>query len=1123
MVNPLASQKEDIINQKDKGMDLKTLRGDLQKIVAVNASNKSLTIDLALGLIGAYIFQTVGNSLSGWLAMNTFLTYLRSGCFKGKKKSIITESSFADCVSYIRNYILEMPFEKKKGTLLSLELKVITGVEESGYISFNNITFESYASQKTINGKSSQNYVVDATINMIDEEIEDVSTEIEQGESTINSDNDSSGGVEILKAEKKPRNQNSCTDNSPFIQLYDNLMQADYDIRNKAKYSWQWFLTIDEYYAIKDCIEKNKIPRVQNWDIKTVCLLVLFIGEFYKREYDDDNKALFAQFGENSPNSKFRNFDKICDFLDIEPYRRDNQAHLFTLYVNGGLPVHYISTKLDDDKTNSLIDGLSKLLDTEDDIGRIEGEESLERVNTALKGSYQNKHSIYEYIQALLLGKETWNELDNDSSDFIDFKEKIKEANKKTTERKKFKILYSLWTYLDNSNIKEFYITPQLRFNPEEDGERHYAISEQRLTSWGIKNPPAQFSLIIGENNIIFTICANGDYISRDMVDRIDLPVLDKNLKIEDLSNPDYAINYDDLTGETYSLKKDFYHPFKDGFIQFYTDDDPSMASWDSFKGAKSFLWSGLLYNKSRYCLLSPISTIDINENFGWVSFRDSVSFEDTSKGKIHTFYNSKGKIYAKPTDKSIHEGVKNCPLLLEGCMVDGKVECTIGNEKSYAYIVKSENLAFDIYRSANDEKIDFMPIIEYKVASDYVTPSTQWVKYDSTELDQGFYVFRLIFAGYVAEVKCYILPAQANITFQNTSKPYQIKFNGFANVISEGIAKTQRNNSIVFNISDERDYYSFTLGNQKDFVTLKTLHPKPQTHVYLYGQEIIEKPIIIAYADEIEVKYISANTSKNFRLFEEEKIYKRLFEALTATAMGKGTDLLINKHNIQIDEKDKKSILPIRVYTQNIPITNNSVLKINESNNMMLLDLEDNTITPFDSIKQNMKNPEHDSLLFQSLKDVNYPDDYYAPKFLSHTGQGAKNNVKRYERQRKLTKYANKDNPKSFVSDFAYQQFEIACEHKLYFAFSDPLLGMCWDVKNKAFLDVTKSKFKKNLLCFLQGYIDYTNKKSIELSVTGLRRLAREFLFDWVILKKDIKESPSQQLKEIYQEIVSN
>ena len=1123
--------------------DIDILKGVLQKIVAVNANGKLLTVDLALGLIGAYMLKKYSAGISEWGAMERFLKYLRSECFKGKKRSLISDYSFSECALYIHSFLSLQPFERKRGSLNSLELKVITEIDDNGYLSFNDKTFNVYANQQMIDGVPAQIYMLtdvttegfieynvgennNVTDNNVDaEEIsgDNITTEVvavANNENSLEQETKMPENPVLLAIDNSAYQRNCCTDNNPFIRLYDELITANSENRRNAKFVWQWFLTLDEYEAIKACLTNNELPTPSRWDIKTVYLLALYIGEFYKREYEN-NVTPFSQLGEDTPNFNFGQYKVICEKLDIEPYRKNNQAHRDTLFVNGGLPIHHISSKLDNAQSNMFIDGLSKLLDVEDEIDISEGEEALGKVsNTSLRESYQKGtgHSIYEYIQAIMAGNTTWDDSDKESLDFRDFIEKLKEASKKAAERKKFKLFYSLWTYIQESNFVEFSLLPQIRFNPEEDGDRHYAISLQRLANWGITNPPAQFSLRLGENEIRFTKCYNGDYISWEMQDRIDLNRLDRDMTSDDLLHSDFTIVFDRLNGESSQIRNDFNFPFKNGYLQFYTDDDPSMASWNSFKGAKSFLWSGLLYNRNRYHLLSPVSAIDINEYFGWVSFRDSVSFEDTSKGKIHTFFNSKGRIYAKPSENSMHRKIVDSPCLLPNCLIDGMAKCTIGGEDSYAFIVKSSNLKFDVFRVTNDEKVNSNPIVEYKSAQEYLDPLASWKKCGSRNLDQGLYVFRLFNARYSTEVRCLVLPNNAEIVFQSTSTPYWIKFIGFANASSEGVPSSKRDNSTLFNISDNNvNSYDFTIGDELGKVSLQTYHPKPQSHVYLYGKEINvnNTPIIIAYADEIEVNYISANSSKNFRLSDEEKIYKLLFKALTATAMGNGVDLLIRKHDIQIDEKEKKSILPIRVYTKNIQNTN-------DSNSLMLLDLEDNTVTPLVSSNIDIENLEHDSLLFQSLKDVSCPDNYYAPKFLSHTGLGADSNVKRDERQEKLTNYANKTNLKSYVSDYAYQQFEIACEHKMYFAFSDPLLGMCWDVKKNNFLDVTKPKFKKNLLCFLQGYIDYTNMNSKDFSIAGLRRLAKELLFDWKNIKSYIENSGSQQLKELYQEIIN-
>ena len=936
--------------------------------------------------------------------------------------------------------------------------------------------------------------------------------------------NVSKGRFEPETSEKpnKSLKQNTYVDNSQFIRLYDELKNADPENRNKARFVWQWFLRLDEYNAIKECIRNHTIPLPSKWDAKTVHLLALYIGEFYKREYENKVNP-FSQLGENSPNYGFKYVRKISELLNIEVYKTSNQAHLHSLYVNGGLPVHYISSKLDTDKSNQFIDGLSKLIDAEDEIDKAEGEEALEKVNnTALRESFYQGigHSIFEYIQAIMANNKTWDESDNEYVDFCDFTNKIKEANKKATDRKKFKLYYTLWTYIDiiNKAIKEFEIKPQLRFNPEEDGERHYAISKQRLVKWGCSDSPAQFSLRIGNQMMLFTKCCNDDYISWDMVDRIDLPVLNCSLKPENLLHTDLHVFFDRLNGESHQIINDINIPFKKGFLQFYTDDDPAMALWNSFKGAQSFKWSSLLYDKKRYHLLSHASMIDLNEHFGWVYFTDYVIFEDSQNGKTHTFYNSKGRIYAKPSPQSLHKKIIYSPCIVQNYLLDGLADCSIDDKQFHAYIVKSSNIAFDIYRVADDEKVNSVPIIEYKNAQEYIDPKSSWNKYNSNNLKQGLYVFRLSNARYTTETICYVLPEEAKIEFQSASTPYLIKFKHFTNVKIEGLPSTQRNDGIDFRISDNNvDSINVTLGDRNGSIILQLYHPKPQSHIYLYGIEIKQKPILIAYADEIEVKHISSNSCIKFRLSEKEDVYKRLFVALTATITGNKYSLLIERIKIKINEQEPKSTLDVRVYTQEFQNQYDSSAK------MLLLDFTDNQVLTLDYGGSDfIPNSRHDMLLFQSLKDIDYTDVYYVPKFISTNGQKVANEVKTSIRKKRLTRYVEEIPPK-FLSDYAYQQFEIACEHKLFFAVFDSLISMCWDAKKKTFLEVDKTHFKRNMKNFLLGYIAYTTTKSKEPLIAGLKRLAREFLFDWKTIKKDVENNSSQQLKEIYQELINN
>ena len=1111
-------------------IDLQILRGDLQKLVSINSIDGRMNVDLALGLIGAYMLQNGIDCTKEWSAMGNYLTFLRSDCFRGKKKAIVSGSGFTDCVVFIKNYLLAQPFENKKGTLLSLKLKVITDVEENGYLSFNDKTFNVYSDQTLIGGVPSMDYKVELEEIMVpDTDLKNESMNISSDDilpmtDTIDNnfeDNDNKR-KRILIATKTSNERNNITNNSPFVHLYDKLLNANREKRETAIFGWQWYLSLDEYTEIKNCFDKHPIPTPGNRDTKTSLLLALYIGEFYKREYDGNNNP-FSQFEKENPNHKFDGYNKLCDDLKIERYKKTNHTHLHTLYVRGGLPIHYISSMLDDNRSSLFIDSLSKLLEIEDFITINEGEDELEKINnTSLKESYHqgHGHSIYEYIQTIMNELQPWCSSDNGLKDFKDFIEKVKAAKDKSRERRKFKIFYSLWTIIDNNTFKEFYLTPQLRFNPEEDGERHYALNEQRLKDWGIQNPPSQFCLEIENQSLTFTKCCKGDFISWDLIDRIDLPSMDNTISIEDIAYPNYIITYKSKEGDNQIPKNNVYLPFKNGYSQFYTNDDPMMATWNSFKGGHSFLWSGLLYDRNRYLLLSSNSNnnIVVNEQFGWVFFQDSVTFEDIQKNKTCTIFNSKGQIYAKPKDSSFHDYINDSNLLLsQNCLLGGMAECTIGREKSHAYIVKSSDLEFNIYRVATDEPIAGKPNVEFKNVANADNP---WVKYESQHLNEGLYVFRLSYARYATEINCYILPDDAHIEFYNSNTPYLIKFMGFNIVYSKDELNTtpiNNNEGIQFHLRDSNreNYYRFRIGDENACISLQTYHPKPQTHVYLFGKEINKTPIIIAFAENLEVREISAKSASSgpYYLSEKATVYQNLFDVLTETARN-------DRGSTKTKQIKYNKTLSLRVYTEEIQDNPKTDAKL------FLMDLENNELHNLScqNNKEETRNlvsfNKHDGLLFQSLKDVNSISVYYVPKFIPVNGIGAAPNVRYQERTARLTEYASQS---MFCSNYAFQQFEIACEHRLYFAVFDSLLSMCWNAKKIVFLDRTKKPFKKNIFDFINNYVLYCEENFEEPSISGLKRLAREYLFDWKIIKQDVENTRNAQLIELFNRLINN
>lgn len=1110
--------------------DLNRLRGDLQKLIAINARQSSLTIDAALALIGTFMLQISKCDIKDWKQMADYVSFLKNSIFKGKNKSKITELDFQECTRYIYRYMLGQPISNKKPSLASLGLKVIADVSEEGFLSFNNQTFNVYALQAIICGKpvSSFRTNFEAERHMDTEETNNQNLDTQEQEQRKFHMNNPLSEPKGKKTPNKKHDNKAV--NEPFITLYHELQSKDKDHRSNDAFAWQWLLTNDEYCAIKNCVKNNSIPTHDNMFEATAKLLSLYIGEFYKREYyGAKNQNPFSQLSNDSPNIGFKKFDIICEKLKIEPYVRENRAHLYTLYVGGGLPVHYISSKLNNNQKSLFIDSLSLLFDAEDSIDIQEGSDKLERINnTALKESHQQGrgHSIYEYIRSVQLDLPTWNESDNIDPDFVEFKEKVKSAKQKANERRKFKLYYSLWASYNEKELKEFVITPQLRFNPEDEGSRHYAISRQRLYDWGIPSDLTQFVLKIDDEKLLFSWCFNGDYISRDLKDQVCLSCLNKDiLDYDALITPN--INIECIIDNDRSVRlpdKSIYNPFKDGFLQFYTNDDPLMALWSSFKGGQSYIWSGLLFDKNRYLLLSTTPIVEINEFFSWTYFKDSVALNDMYKNKVRTIFNSKGRIYATVKDTSIHNLIEN-PIIVPDCLTGKMTECTIKTDKFKAYIVKSSNIEFDIFRVATDEQIDGAPYVEYKSGADYQCISKKWAEYNPSQvLDQGLYIFRISYARYSAEVRCFVMSPNASIESYHASHPNYIRFHGINDIVNlDGMRPQANQEQLSFNIFKDLETYNFEIGDENGKISLELYHPKPQTYVHMYGKPIESKSLFIAQRENISISCISSELNKFVKLSTNDTVHKVLFNALTATISNTNANAPLMKYDLSlIDEDIPNGALEIRIYNAQLSDTDHT-----DSLDLFFLDFENNEIqkilgnNPVIEAKEIAKKSKHDGLLFQSLKKHPVVAKYNCPKFISRANGGLANQLRQQERQNRLSEFAILD-PPMFLRDYSFQQFCIACEHRLYFAIFDSLLSMCWDSKNNNFLSRTRRKFKNNIIAFLEGYIAFTATYDIEWDIAGLIRLSREFLFNWNVIVNDINKSNNQQLTDIYNQILN-
>ena len=928
-------------------------------------------------------------------------------------------------------------------------------------------------------------------------------TEASQNRTVINQQASS------LTEDKRLADQEIMSDSG---QLSNNLAElllssllSSMPSRANAKHTWQWLLSNGEYERIKNFVSNNHIPTPAKLGQSFASLIRLYVGEFYKREWDGNNNPFKSLVG--SVNSDFGRFDLIREKSKLTAYKKINDTHLQTLFVDGGLPVHYICTKLENNNKNLFIESLSYLFETEDDGLIAEGEVKFEKSigSTALRESYHQGlgHSIFDYINAVRDQKPTWNDSDNGNQEFSEFVEKIKAARDTQDDRRKFKMQYSLWTNYNNDRFSEFCLTPILRFKPvDTSGSRHYAISTKKLLDWGVRLDSSQFSLIIQNQSILFSWCIAGDYVSRGLLSSIELDsVGSEGLTPEVLSAP--AIRFV-CTQENIDIElpqNSVIQPLHDGLVQLFTNDIPSMALWRSNKGNQAFKWSGIIYDKSRYSTDSQYPSLEINNSFGWVTFEDQVVLRDEKKGKVLAIHNRKDSLFATVAQQSIHPIVRN-GFIVPSCISENTLSCTIGNKSRPVFIVRPKGIRFIVGNSDSDESykqdiIDDAFSISYQSITGLETNSNaSWCDYNPTEeLAPGLYAFLIAFRSLSTTVICRVLPENATIDTYFASTPQKISFKNIDSVESfDGLRVKKDTNCTTFFINNQdKDTFRFSVGG----IILETYSPKPQIHAFLNGIET--KDLLLPYAEDIRISVISSNGCSSYYLSENERVFKRLFSALTSTVTGGNCNSCQPIMLESVDSNIANSDCRIRIYTREIDTGE-------LAGDFYLLNLTNNALTPITTSDilndaRVISREKGDGLLFQSLKDSAQVTTYFAPKYISKRSTKPDSKSKVSARRQRLNRYVDEQ---YWLKDHSYEHFEIACEHKLFFAVFDTLLCLMWDARNHSFYPTTGAKFKKRLSAFLAGYINYCKKLEGEVKINGLLRFAKEFQFEWTVLNKE-------------------
>lgn len=249
------------------------------------------------------------------------------------------------------------------------------------------------------------------------------------------------------------------------------IKEIKYEFRSqKAPYVWQLKLTPEEYATLKSIALSSQSKE-------DFILQMIFVGEWYKREYDGT-----VGIKDYLPGLDSKKIWEECGFRSYLRWVSDSERGkewTYSLYVLGGF-----SSKLEcGHPKDPLLEQLCCLY---------HGEEidltAKDRRAIPLAQSIENEGSIFHFIQEIITGSIPYSneDISNPKGEIFKLIELIKTANKKAL-KEKFNCEWLI-------NYAKFYETMSRRLKvslrPERgnSGLKQY-LSYERLENWGFKNP----------------------------------------------------------------------------------------------------------------------------------------------------------------------------------------------------------------------------------------------------------------------------------------------------------------------------------------------------------------------------------------------------------------------------------------------------------------------------------------------------------------------------------------------------------------------------------------------------------------------------------------------------------
>lgn len=1049
-------------------MEEKFIRNRIYSIIAKRKPDAIINpwiIDDYLANMAALIYPYVrDNDIDQVERLEFFVNSIKVFC-RGKKKDLIKSLNEESLIRVLKKEWIPRLDDKIK---LAMSLPIVESVNEDGHVIFKEKNFNTnliinvpYAQQKY--GNVEFDYPI----------LEEVPSE--------KSKLVSHKTISITRPSRTPKTQRQPHSEAELdlIRFWEeNHLPTTLD---KGEFFWQTTINQETYEELKEKLILLDFKKNPNLYLRYAFQIAFFLAQWFMREYD----GFMCERGLDQlgiPSTKSKLLWKKAKLPDIYLINSGQNEWLFSIYILGGFPIKYITRVKRFDTLFESIWTIRK--DEEFDEETLDNiSEQFDSSNSVYYTSLKKGGSLYSYINRIVDNDYPLAESDKKKDPYLSFCNLLDEGKRKCFDNF-FKPEWRFYTdeYLDD-------VETELKVQIGYKNNRCY-IPYDCVKSWkNLGDVSSIKDFILGLEN-------DGGEKSRRTI---------RFSKTGEGKSPFVG------WGQMSALFMDVdISTMNKAYVVVYFIDDESLMNgkrihtierrnhYQVFQTTDSYCWStntnhsagsALVFTPSKYKVDDEKKEIfDIipsnTDKMGWCWARiyDNITLEDTNQKTLH-FYAHKGKLGVRFKG---HSGIwMNSQHEVEYSFYQGDEKKTIT-----VPILFGVNGIREVkyYPFEHDKEVMKLVAKDYKVQF----KQDEWNYQPLTKECQprcGLIDLRISDDIHSKTFKCFYLPddtifirriADKKIIFTSKALPLWIlnKDGDFQQVDDDFI--------YVDNYIDRReDYIPFRIGTSKEYITIKVARPDDCKDIFFNGhfltqldskREMVEIPLImkdrfdIRIIDENGVKRITLNdtTMLDFHFMGADGRY--IERKNRVEDMGVCFYLYKDKHRLQ------NNILDI-----------SNKQKDNYDFFFWSMEEEENPIRincTYDIAKKQLTVPTYifeirNGIIFQSLR--NFTPPHYVRPFYS------------------------KEVPWKILMQQTYniekclKSFEIASTHNVYYSQFPPLYKMITESYN------TIEEVIALAINYMRRQQSFTRKQA-----SYLHRFANEFLFDWMLLPRQIWENQS-------------